>query len=108
MVKMSSRSPGFTGAGTSRAVGRGNRRSSVALQRDRLQNIGRVLCLIGRGFEHFIQLLDLDEVDGVLLIVEKVCNGFSAQAISFVFQPMDLYTMLQYQLVLLQERYSLG
>src|SRR6266550_4034313 len=79
MVMMRSSSPGFTGAGTSRAVGRGNRQSSIALQRDGLQNVGRVLCLVGRGFEHFIQLLDLNELDRVLLIVEKVCDGVSAQ-----------------------------
>ena len=79
-------------------MGRGNRESSIALQRNGLQNVGRVLCLVGRGFEHFIQLLDLNELDRVLLIVEKVRDGLSAQAISFVFQSMDLYTMLQNQL----------
>src|SRR5207248_11585261 len=84
MVMMRSSSPGFTGAGTSRVVGRGNLESSIALQRDGLQNVGRVLCLVGRGFEHFVQLLDLNEMDRVLLIVEQVRDGLSAQAISFV------------------------
>src|SRR6266550_7833557 len=108
MVMMRSSSPGFTGAGTSRAVGGRNRRSSVALQRDCLQYVGRVLCFVGRGLKHFVQFLDLDELNGIFFIIEKIRNGFAAQAIGLVFQAMDLYTMLQHQLILFQQRDSLG
>src|SRR5713226_7847336 len=106
-VMISSSNPVFTGGVPLLGLCR-NRRPSGALQGHCFQHIGGVFHIVCRRFKHFVQLLHLDELDRVFLLIEQLSNRIAAYAIGFVFQAVDLNAMLQYALILLAERHSLG
>ena len=57
---------------------------SGALQGYRFQHVGRVLGLIRGILQYFVQFLNLDKSNGVLLLVEQKCNRAPADAIRFI------------------------
>src|SRR5689334_14138049 len=71
MVTVSSSNPVFTGGRTSFQGWDRTGGSSGALQRYRFQYVGGIFGLVGRVFQHFVQLFNLDQLDGVFLFVEQ-------------------------------------
>ena len=43
-------------------------------------------CFVGRGFEDLVQFLDLDQLNGIRLLLEQVSNGFAAYVVSNILQ----------------------
>src|ERR1700748_2009437 len=70
-------------------------KGSGALQNHAFDDVGYVLTLVYCGFDDLENFLPLDDLDGIALFVEKLCNQRAAQAVALVFTAIDLDGDLQ-------------
>src|SRR5215213_3304038 len=60
------------------------------LDDDALDDVGDVLATVNRGFELFVNVFPLDDVEGVGCVAEKVRYGVIVSLVALVLQPMQL------------------
>src|SRR6267142_847416 len=75
---------------------------SGILKNDGFEHVGNILRLVGCGFQEFEQFLDLDQVDGIGLVVEGARNGDPRYLVGFIFQTVDFHTVSENVVALLQ------
>src|SRR4051794_39064275 len=66
---------------------------SGALQQNGFQHVGRVFSFVRGRFEHFVEFLQLDEIDGIFFFLEELGNSFTGDLVSNVLQPVYLHAV---------------
>src|ERR1035437_7414062 len=79
-----------------------------ALDDDGFEHVGCVLCFVGGGFQHFVQFLQLDELNGVFFVFEEIGNGSATDVIGHVLEAVYFVTMLHDVAVLFEQGNALG
>src|SRR5258705_8902749 len=59
------------------------------------RSVGDILALIDGGLNDFEDLFQLDDLDGVLFLVEELGDERAAEAVTFVFGAVDLDAVLE-------------
>src|SRR5438128_10043170 len=89
--------------------GKGSVHGSGALQDNRFQHVGGVFGFVGGSFQRLVDLFQLDQLDGVTLVIEQAANGLPCDVIGFALEALDLHTMIDdLVLVVFQQAHSLG
>src|SRR5206468_6368286 len=72
----------------------GHRRSG-ALEDDAFDDVGDVFALVDGGFDDFVNLLPLDDLDAVLCLVEELGDQGAAAAVTAILVAIDLDAVLE-------------
>src|SRR5690349_10667245 len=57
--------------------------------------VGGVLCLVGCDLQHLVKLFLLNKADGIFLGIKQTGKSAAGDAVSFVFQAIDLHANLE-------------
>src|SRR6266478_3385359 len=68
-------------------------RELCALQQDGFEYVGSVFGLVSRRFKDFVELLQLDEIDGVLFFFKQFGDGLARDLVGKILQTVDLDTV---------------
>src|SRR3990167_496285 len=71
---------------------------------DPFKDVGHVLAAVGGVFDRFVDLLPLQDGDGVLLDVEEAGDGLLVNPVDLVLEAVDLDARLVRELLFLEER----
>ena len=62
----------------------------ACLTDDAVEDVADVLAAVGGRFQVPVELLPLDDLDGILLVVEQLDDRFLVDDVALVFEPVDL------------------
>src|SRR5512143_1434427 len=77
-------------------------RISCIFEDDTFENVGDVFCPVRGIFKKLVDVFPLDDVDGIVMIVDELAEGVAVLAVDPVLEPVDLDAVLLHTEILLR------